>query len=454
MNRKNLKYLAAMAAAGADTAALERAALELSGPQGHGMRIDVAGHKADSLYAALRSQHPFSSGEPLRPAVCARTLDELLERDKQREVDGFPTKIRVGRLIRPVRGGKDKIVVVPTTAEEKLVHGAIPSPPGDGSQTAGSGSGEEGEVIGEAPVHDSQGEGEGAGPGQGGGENHETESTAYDLGRVLTEKFQLPNIQDKGKRSAIARYTYDLTDKNRGFGQVLDKKATLRRIVETNLALGTITTLDNIDPSRMIVQPRDRVYQILSREKDYESQAMVFFLRDYSGSMDGKATELVCAQHVMIYSWLMYQYAGLVKTRFILHDTDAKEVPDFYTYHNLRVAGGTQVASAFRLVNRLIEESNLDKDYNIYVFHGTDGDDFDNDGSQSIPEIRKLAGYANRIGITVAEHSSGVGRHTTMHQYINSSNLLTAMPDKVRLDAMSEDSDEARMIEGIKSLIS
>ncbi len=71
---------------------------------------------------------------------------------------------------------------------------------------------------------------------------------------------------------------------------------------------------------------------------------MVFFLRDYSGSMAGKSTELVVAQHVLIYSWLLYQYAMQVETRFILHDTEAKEVPDFYTYYNSRVAGGTQVA--------------------------------------------------------------------------------------------------------------
>jgi uncharacterized sporulation protein YeaH/YhbH (DUF444 family) len=32
-----------------------------------------------------------------------------------------------------------------------------------------------------------------------------------------------------------------------------------------------------------------------SREKDFESQAMVFFVRDYSGSMVGKTTELVVA---------------------------------------------------------------------------------------------------------------------------------------------------------------
>ena len=51
-----------------------------------------------------------------------RSIDELLERDKQREEDGFPRNIRVGRLVKPGKGRKDKIVVVPTTVEEKFLH--------------------------------------------------------------------------------------------------------------------------------------------------------------------------------------------------------------------------------------------------------------------------------------------------------------------------------------------
>ena len=53
-------------------------------------------------------------------------------------------------------------------------------------------------------------------------------------------------------------------------------------------------------------------------------KAIVFFLRDYSGSMQGKPTEVVTSQHLFIYSWLMYQYKNNVESRFIVHDTEAK----------------------------------------------------------------------------------------------------------------------------------
>ena len=383
--------------------------------------------------------------------ITLRSIDELLERDKKREKDGFPRKINVGRLIKPGKSGKDKVVVVPTTVEEKFIHDPSFKSPEESQPTGGTGQGEEGEVIGEQPIRapDDQG---GTGPGQGEGGQHEMESNAYDLGKILTEQFELPNLKDKGKKRSLTRYTYDLTDKHRGFGQLLDKKATLRKIVETNMNLGNLTDVSDIDLTRFLVSPNDLVYRILSREKDYESQAMVFFVRDYSGSMAGKSTVLVVAQHVLIYSWLLYQYAMQVETRFILHDTDATEVPDFYTYYNSKVAGGTQVSSAYRLVNEIVEKENLVRDYNIYVFHGTDGDDWDTDGKEAIPELKKMLTYSNRVGITIAEHA--LSHDTEVQKYLKASGLLTEKPDLIRLDVLQEDADEPRLIEGIKKLIS
>ncbi len=385
-------------------------------------------------------------------AIHVRSLDELLERDRQREQDGFPRKIQVGRLVRPGKGGKDKIVVVPTTVEEKFIHDMSFSPESAEEPAGGSGEGEEGEVIGEEPVHAPDGDGTGAGEGQGG--EHDVESSAYDLGRILTEKFSLPNLKDKGKKRSLTRYTYDMTDRNRGFGQFLDKKATLRRIVETNIGLGRLPDLDDLDPADLLVSPHDKVYRILSREKDYESQAMVFFLRDYSGSMAGKPTELVVAQHVLIYSWLLYQYEKQVETRFILHDTEATEVPDFHTYYNSRVAGGTKVASAFRYVNEVVKRESLVRDYNLYIFHGTDGDDWDSQGEEAVPELKKMLEYANRVGITVARNSMGTGKDTQVEQYVTQSGLLKEKSDLLRLDVMEPEADEPRLLEGIRRLLS
>jgi uncharacterized protein len=450
---------------GLDPERESRLSEELNGPQDHGP-ADPAAHVELSDPALVLADLGFYDYHDMLAiqdnhapkasyAHRIRSIDELLERDKLRAKDGFPRKIRLGRMIKPGKTGQGKVVVVPSTTEEKFIHDPNFSEEEEEQSAGGSGEGEEGEVIGEQPVRPEQ-QG-GGGPGQGEGGEHEMESSAYDLGRILTEQFELPNLKDKGKKRSLTRYTYDLTDKNAGFGQVLDKKATLRKIVETNIALGRIAreaAEREMDPTGFLISPHDKIYRILSREKDYESQAMVFFVRDYSGSMAGKCTELVVAQHVLIYSWLSYQYANQVESRFVLHDTSAKEVPDFASYYNLKVAGGTQVSSAYRLVNEIVEKESLASDYNIYVFHGTDGDDWDTEGKEAIPELKKILAYASRVGITVVQHGSTSTTKSEVERYIAKSDLLESASTTLRMDVMQEDADETRIIDGIRNLIS
>ncbi|RNC67700.1 MAG: hypothetical protein ED859_13345, partial [Desulfuromonadales bacterium] len=91
--------------------------------------------------------------------IRVRSLDELLERDRLRELDGFPRKIRIGKLIKPGKGGQEKFVVVPTTQEEKFYHDREPQPPDEDEEMGGTGDGDEGEVIGEQPVRPEKGGG-------------------------------------------------------------------------------------------------------------------------------------------------------------------------------------------------------------------------------------------------------------------------------------------------------
>ncbi len=462
MDRDLQQYFQELRARGLDPASEERLRREVEYPGRHRLPgvplpddelldpdLLVRGNPP-TIYSLFDLPHLQAlAAAPTGSGLALRSLDGLIERDKQREADGFPRKIRMGKLVKPGRGPQGRVIVVPTTVEEKFMHDAAVPPEEREESTGGSGEGEEGEVIGEQPVRP---EGQGAGPGEGGGDEHELESTAYELGKILTDRFELPNLKDKGKRRSLTRYSYDLTDRNRGYGQLLDKKATLRQVVKTNIGLGRINATDPIDPSELLIAPSDRIYRILSPEQDYESQAVVFFLRDYSASMVGKPTELVVSLHVMIYSWLLYQYGGQVETRFILHDTDAREVDDFYTYYNMQVAGGTKVASAFKLVNEIVEEENLAEDYNIYVFHGTDGDDWDSEGKETIPELKRTLWFANRVGVTVARRGTGTA-DTTVQKYVKASGLLDEQPELLRLDTLPEDADEERVIEGIKRLI-
>lgn len=170
--------------------------------------------------------------------------------------------------------------------------------------------------------------------------------------------------------------------------------------------------------------------------------------------MTGMPTELVVTQHILIYSWLLYQYERQVETRFILHDTEAKEVPDFYAYHSLTVAGGTRVRSAYKLVNDIVETQSLARDYNIYVFHGTDGDDWDTEGTDTITEMKKMLTYSNRVGITITQEASNSSGVSILGKFMKNSRILDEHPKQIKLDTIQGNANESRLIEGIKKLIS
>ncbi len=388
------------------------------------------------------------------PTLSLQTLEDLIERDNKREADGFPKRIKIGKFIKPGKGDKEKIVIVPTTTEPKFYHDN--SITEDEDETGGAGDGDEGDVLGEQQIEPTEGEGEGTGAGQGEGAEHDISADAFDLGKILTEKFQLPNLKTKGKKVSQTKFQYDLTDKNRGFGQLLDKKATIKKILETNIILGNVSEDNDFSTENLVVNPQDKIYRIMSKEKDYESQCVVFFVRDYSGSMQGKPTEVIVTQHMLIYSWLMYQYKNNVQVRFILHDTEAKEVKDFYTYYKSAVAGGTNVFAAYEFVANIIEKEQLAKENNIYIFHGTDGDDWEDNGEKAITAIRKMLKDINRMGITVAKNAwTALDKPTTVENYLAESGLLKEKKELIKLDAFSaEDASENRIIEGIRKLIS
>ena len=393
----------------------------------------------------------FEEGFDSSPVMKLETFEELMERDKQREKDGFPRKIKVRKLMKGDGKSKDKVIVIPFAEEEKLVHEDFnPETPQD---TGGKGEGEEGEEIGEEEVDEGEaqeGDEQGEPGGESGGE-HGLSRESYEIGKYLSEKLDLPNLEDKGKKIPISEWTYDLTDKTKKRGQFLDKVETVKSILKTNLMLGTIDPND-IDTSKLIVSPNDKVYKTLSRERQYQSQAIVFFVRDYSGSMHGEPTKTVCSLHTMLYTWLVYQYEERVIPRFIVHDTEAKEVADFNEYYASKTGGGTFISSAYELVNDIIDREGLEKDYNLYIFQGSDGDDWRESENKSVKELESLLNKCNRIGISIVPTRFNSREFTTFERYIKDSGLLKNF-DLLRMIRMNS-SDESELEETLKMLVS
>lgn len=418
-----------------------------------GMKFAIQARRQEQV-GLLRGQQRTCS-----PLTCLESFDDLLQRDEQREKDGFSKKIKFRRM----PAGPGKIISIPYVEEEKLIHGEFEpeyksddedlDEEGDIDEMPGHGEGEEGEVIGEMPI---TGKGEGEGDERQAGEDpgdHGIEEKAYQKGKELSEKYELPNLKDKGKKVPTDEYTYDLTDRHRGSGQFLDRRETLRSVVKTNAVLGRIDK-NCIDISKMVVGPNDRVYRVLSKEKVWKSRAIVFFARDYSGSMWGEPTRIIVEQHMMIYAWLTHQYESLVIPRFFVHDTKAKEV-SAREYFGLSTGGGTFIPSVYQEITKTVEGEALARDYNIFVFQGTDGDDWDDgSGRTAIPEIEKILEYVNRMGVCVLKHPYYGDRKSIYEQYLEKSDLLRRR-DVFRVCLMSlvDDVTEDENIEAIKVLI-
>ncbi len=65
-----------------------------------------------------------------------------------------------------------------------------------------------------------------------------------------------------------------------------------------------------------------------------------------------------------------------------------------------------------------------------------------------------MLGYTNRLGVTIAENSFGASGESEVEKYLKESGLLEKKKNLIRLDVMSENAEEPRIIEGIRNLIS
>jgi sporulation protein YhbH len=237
----------------------------------------------------------------------------------------------------------------------------------------GQGDGEAGTPIGFDP--DQPGDGDQAGnlPGE-----HilEVEITLEDLARILGEELELPNIQPKGKaniESEIERYT---GIRRVGPESLRHFKRTYREALKRQIALGAY---DRRHPAVIPVR-EDKRYRSWKSHYKPESNAVIIYMMDVSGSMYRDKKEIVRLAAFWIDTWLRSQYQK-VDIRYIIHDAAAQEV-DQHTFYHTRESGGTAISSAYRLCRDIIHDAYNPAEWNIYPFHFTDGDNWEDDNAE------------------------------------------------------------------------
>jgi uncharacterized sporulation protein YeaH/YhbH (DUF444 family) len=241
----------------------------------------------------------------------------------------------------------------------------------------GQGDGEPGDALSEA-----EGEGVGDAGDKPGEHVLEVEVPLPELAKILGEELGLPNIEPKGSKKNIFSEVVKYTGISRVGPEALRHfRRTFREALRREMMVGSY------DPNDPIILPirDDKRYRAQRREMLPESNAVILYMMDVSGSMGDEQKEIVRIAAFWIDTWLQFQYKNL-DTRYIVHDAEAKEV-DAHTFFHLRESGGTKISSAFDLCLKIIRAEYPVDEWNIYPFHFSDGDNWGTDDTKHCVEI-------------------------------------------------------------------
>ena len=315
--------------------------------------------------------------------------DALHHRERLRKKITEQLKERIGEED-IIAAGPDKTVRVPVKGTKRW---QFILDRGQG-QGVGQGDGEPGDVMGPPGSEPSPGEA-GTEPGE---ELYEVWLDMEDVEALLFAELELPRL--KPKPAGDAESTEAIYDDIARKGPQLDKKATLRENLLRNAKRGRLH-LGGID------KPDLRYLSYHERPKPWH-KAVIFLAMDVSGSMDAKRKRMAR----LLFYWCVqflrrrYQQTELV---FIAHTTEAREVSEQEFFGRVE-SGGTKVSSAFEAVAEIQRARYPAEDWNVYVLHVSDGDNFTADNQRTLALVRQLTEACSLVGYLEVNPGSG-GRH-------------------------------------------
>lgn len=304
---------------------------------------------------------------------------------------------------------------------------------GQDQSGVGQGDGEEGDPLGGA-----KGE-EGAGKaGDKPGEHVlEAEITVDELAEILGDELELPKIKPRGTatlRVVKQRFT--------GIARVGPEslrhfKRSYREALKRQISAG----LYNPDDPAVIITREDRRYKSFKKQMSRESNAVIIYMMDVSGSMGDEQKEIVRIESFWIDTWLRHNYKG-IQSRYIIHDARAREV-DRETFFRTKESGGTMISSAYSLCAQIVENEYPFDDWNVYPFHFSDGDNWSAEDTAKCVEIlsKSLLPRSNMFCYGQVKSPYGSG------QFIK--DLRDAFPEEEKL-VLSEIPDRDGIVQSIR----
>jgi sporulation protein YhbH len=281
----------------------------------------------------------------------------------------------------------------------------------------GDGKTRVGDVLGRE-----QGQGRGQGKGTGpagqdtGAEYYEAEVNIDELAALIFEDLQLPFLEEKAKKAVPARTTRFDEIRRTGVMANLDKRRLIFENIKRNARSSAGAKFGN-------VRKEDLRFKSWEDEHRYESNAVVLALMDVSGSMGEFKKYIARSFFFWMVRFLRTKYDN-VEIVFISHHTEAREVTEeqFFTQGE---SGGTVVSAAYQLALEIIAARFNPRDWNIYPFHFSDGDNYYSDNEEAVRLADELIRTCNLFGY------GEIGEEVTSGYRRSSGALLSIFKDRL-----------------------
>jgi uncharacterized protein len=259
----------------------------------------------------------------------------------------------------------------------------------------GQGDGQPGDVLGPADGGPGRGEA-GTEPGE---EVYEVWLDMDDVEEMLFSELELPRLKPKAQADTeAARTVYNDIART---GPQLDKKATLRENLLRNAKRGH-ASLGGIDKPDL----RYLSYREIPKPRD---KAVVFLAMDVSGSMTVDRKRMARLFFYWCVQFLRSRY-DQTEIVFVAHTTEAREVTEEEFFGRVE-SGGTKVSSAFEAIEQIQRDRYPAQDWNLYVLHVSDGDNFSADNQRTLELIARLTELAALVGYLEVDPSGGSRSH-------------------------------------------
>ncbi len=270
---------------------------------------------------------------------------------------------------------------------------------GRNSKGVATGTGEEkrGDKIGSSGQQGGAGN-KGAGNSEG-EDIYETEITLEELLDYITEDLALPNL-DRKKYSEIVTESRGKKQgyQRHGINPRLAKKKTVMCKIARKQGKKRALREADVDEKieRFPFKEEDLRYYRVKTKPKRESNAVMIFIMDVSGSMDSSKKFLARSLFFVLSKFLRRKYNNIA-FEFISHTTVAKRVNEYEFFHKAE-SGGTYISSGLNLALDVIEKNYPPSMWNIYPVYASDGDNWTEDNEKAMKAVKELSSVSNMFG--------------------------------------------------------